>query len=110
MATERGGLPHVRINMGSGMVNSVEVDGVRMRGVKNVSFSADVTGSYPVVTLELWAKVELSGEVALTIEQDRYVQRCTRPHASEDGPVPVRTQERAPEVIRAHYGGIVDAS
>ena len=75
------GLPNVEIQMTNGMVKTILLDGVPVRGVRGISFRADASGAIPpTVTIELWASVVLSGEMPVTFHQDRYVQRCMRPH------------------------------
>jgi hypothetical protein len=86
---DQGHLPHVAIRMVNGLLTEIRLDGARVRGVKAVSFTADVSGGYPRVTLELWATVEMSGEMATTITQERHVARCARPHRDEGAPGPI---------------------
>lgn len=105
-------LPHVSIVLDSGMVRSVKLDGESIKGVQLVAFEADVHGGYPRVTLQLWATVELTGEVAVTARQERSVARCTRPHRDEAATDSQSRLRDAPESFSERSGaheGIPDA-
>lgn len=103
---DRGRLPHLSIRVTDGMVTEVTIDSQPIRGVKSVTFHADVSSGYPLVSIEMWATVELAGEVSTVVKQERRVVACPRLHA--DGAT--EDTENAPEPSSVQHGAIPGGS
>jgi hypothetical protein len=100
----REGLPRIEVRTEGGYIAEITLDGQPLKNVKAITFTADAQGGWPVVTMEMWADIALSGELQAKIRQERSVARCTRPHAEEAAPSTAQAPETAPVAAQGLSG------